>query len=88
MPQVGHPALEEQKPDFLKIIVEFPQSAMFGRCGLASLSKTTGNACVCQEVLEHFLRPTIDMFGYEDFTFQHNLAPTYNSKLNLSCTDL
>ena len=34
-----------------------------------------------QEVLKHFVLPTVEqLFGGDEFTFQHDLAPTYNAK--------
>ena len=38
-------------------------------------------AAICQEVLEHFLLPTAEqLFGGDEFTFQHDLAPAHNAK--------
>ena len=36
---------------------------------------------VYQEILEQFLLPTTEqLFGGDEFTFQHDLAPAYNAK--------
>ena len=75
------------KPDCLKSSVKIPQSAMvwlaMRSAGVGQLCflKVTVNVGVYQEVLEQFLRTTVeDMFRDEDFTFQQDLAPPHNSK--------
>ena len=44
-------------------------------------SEKNVTAAICQEVLEHFLLPTAEqLFGGDEFTFQHDLAPAHNAK--------
>ena len=43
--------------------------------------RTNVTAAVYQEVLEYFLLPTTEqLFGGDEFTFQHDLAPAHNAK--------
>ena len=43
--------------------------------------RTNVTSAFSQEVLEHFLLPTAEqLFGGDEFTFQHDLAPAHNAK--------
>ncbi len=43
--------------------------------------KSTVNAAIYQEILEHFMRPSADkLYGDADFIFQQDLAPTHTAK--------
>ena len=43
--------------------------------------RTNVTAAVYQEVLEHFLLPMAEqLFGGDEFTLQHDLAPAQNAK--------
>ncbi len=43
--------------------------------------KSTVNAAICQEVLEHFMLPPADkLYGDTDFIFQQDLAPAHTAK--------
>ena len=78
---------EQYKPSCTRSSVKFPQSVMvwgaMSAVGVGHLCflKTTVNASVYQEVLEHFMLPSSDqLFGEQDFTFQHDLAPAHSAK--------
>ncbi len=43
--------------------------------------KSTVNAAIYQEILEHFMLPSADkLYGDADFIFQQDLAPTHTAK--------
>ncbi len=43
--------------------------------------KSTVNAAIYQEILEHFMLPSADkLYGDADFIFQQDLAPAHTSK--------
>ncbi len=43
--------------------------------------KSTVNAAIYQEILEHFMLPSADkLYGDADFIFQQDLAPAYTAK--------
>ncbi|KAL0199227.1 hypothetical protein M9458_007767, partial [Cirrhinus mrigala] len=76
-----------QKSSCLKSSVKFPQSVMvwgaMSSAGVGPLSfiKSTVNAAVYQEILEHFMLPAADkLFGDDDFIFQQDLAPAHKAK--------
>ncbi len=51
-----------------------------GVCPLCFL-KSTVNAAIYQEILEHFMLPSADKFyGDDDFIFQQDLAPAHTAK--------
>ncbi len=71
----------------LKSSVKFPQSVMIWaamssavlvHCGFL---KSTVNAAIYQEILEHFMLPSADkLYGDADFLFQQDLAPAHTAK--------
>jgi len=78
---------EAQIPSCLKSSVKFPQSVMvwgaMSSAGVGQLCflKLRVNAAVYQEVLEHFMIPSVEqLFGDEDFIFQQDLAPAHSAK--------
>ncbi|KAL0149118.1 hypothetical protein M9458_055550 [Cirrhinus mrigala] len=78
---------EAQKSSCLKSSVKFPQSVMvwgaMSSAGVGPLSfiKSTVNAAVYQEILEHFMLPAADkLFGDDDFIFQQDLASAHKAK--------
>ncbi len=43
--------------------------------------KSTANAAIYQDILEHFMLPSADkLYGDADFIFQQDLAPAYTAK--------
>ncbi len=51
-----------------------------GVCSLCFL-KSTVNAAICQEILEHFMLPSADkIYGDANFIFQQDLAPAHTAK--------
>ncbi len=55
-----------------------------GACPLYFL-KTTVNAAIYQEILEHFMLPSFDKhYGDADFIFQRDLAPAHTAKVTKS----
>ncbi len=49
--------------------------------GLLCFLKSTVNAAIYQEILEHFMLPSADkLYGDADFIFQQDLAPAYTAK--------
>ncbi len=49
--------------------------------GLLCFLKSTVNAAIYQEILEHFMLPSADKFyGDADFIFQQDLAPAHTAK--------
>ncbi len=86
-PRVWRTSGEAQNPCCLKSSVKFPQSvmiwaAMSSACiGPLCFLKSTVNAAIYQEVLEHFLLPSADkLYGDADLIFQQDFAPTHTAK--------
>ncbi len=84
-------SLEEEwrgtDPCCLKSNVKFPQSVMIwaamSSAGVGPLCflKSTVNAAIYQEILEHFMLPSGDkLYGDADFIFQQDLAPAHTAK--------
>ncbi len=78
---------EAQNPCCLKSSVKFPQSVMIwaamSSAGVGPLCflKSTVNAAIYQEILEHFMLPSADkLYGDADFIFQQDLAPAHIAK--------
>ncbi len=68
----------------LKSSVKFPHSVMIwaamSSAGVGPLCflKSTVNAAIYQEILEHFMLPSADkLYGDADFIFQQDLAPAH-----------
>ncbi len=71
----------------LESSVKFPQSmiiwAAMSSAGVGPLCflKSTINAAIYQDILEHFMLPSADkLYGDADFIFQENLAPAHTAK--------
>ncbi len=71
----------------MKSSVKFPQSVMIwaamSSAGVGPLCflKSTVNAAIYQEILEHFMLPSADkLYGDADFIFQQDLAPVHTAK--------
>ncbi len=86
-PRVWRKSGEAQNPCCLKSSVKFPQSVMIwaamSSAGVGPLCflKSTVNAAIYQEILEHFMLPSADkLYGDADFIFQQDLAPAYTAK--------
>ncbi len=86
-PRVWRKSGEAQNPCCLKSSVKFPQSVMIwaamSSTGVGSLCflKSTVNAAIYQEILEHFILPSADkLYGDADFIFQQDLAPSHTAK--------
>ncbi len=86
-PRVWRKSGEAQNPCCLKSSVKFPQSVMIwaamSSAGVGPLCflKSTVNAAINQEILEHFMRPSADkLYGDADFIFQQDLAPAHTAK--------
>ncbi len=67
--------------------MKFPQSVMIwaamSSAGVGPLCfrKSTVNAAIYQEILEHFMLPSADkLYGDADFIFQQDLAPAHTAK--------
>ncbi len=67
--------------------MKFPQSVMIwaamSSAGVGPLCflKSTVNAAIYQEILEHFMLPSADkLYGDADFMFQQDLAPAHTAK--------
>ncbi len=78
---------ETQNPCCLKSSVKFPQSVMIWAAMLSAdvgplcFLKSTINAAIYQEILEHFILPSADkLYGDADFIFQQDLAPAHTAK--------
>ncbi len=76
-PRVWRKSGEAQNPCCLKSSVKFPQSVMIwaamSSAGVGPLCflKSTVNAAIYQEILEHFMLPSADkLYGDADFIFQ------------------
>ncbi len=49
--------------------------------GLLCFLKSTVNAAIYQEILEHFMLPSADkLYGDADFIFQQDFAPAHTAK--------
>ncbi len=86
-PRVWRKSGEAQNPCCLKSSVKFPQSVMIwaamSSAGVGPLCflKSTVNAAIYQEILEHYMLPSADkLYGDADFIFQHDLAPAHTAK--------
>ncbi|KAL0172158.1 hypothetical protein M9458_032469, partial [Cirrhinus mrigala] len=86
-PRVWRKSGEAQNPRCLKSSVKFPQSVMIwaamSSAGVGPLCflKSTVNAAIYQEILEHFMLPSADkLYGEADFIFQQDLAPAHTAK--------
>ncbi len=71
----------------LKSSVKFPQSMMIwaamSSAGVGPLCflKSTVNAAIYQEILDHFMLPSADkLYGDADFIFKQDLAPAHTVK--------
>ncbi len=86
-PRVWRKSGEAQNPCCLKSSVKFPQSVMIwaamSSAGVGPLCflKSTVNAAIYQEILEHFMLPSADkLYGDANFIFQQDLAPAHTAK--------
>ncbi len=86
-PRVWRKRGEAQNPCCLKSSVKFPQSVMIwaamSSAGVGPLCflKSTVNAAIYQDILEHFMLPSADkLYGDADFIFQQDLAPAHTAK--------
>ncbi len=86
-PSVWRKSGEAQNPCCLKSRVMFPQSVMtwaaMSSAGVGPLCflKSTVNAAIYQEILEHFMLSSADkLYGDADFIFQQDLAPAHTAK--------
>ncbi len=82
-PRVWRKSREAQNPCCLKSSVKFPQSVMIWAAGVGPLCflKSTVNAAIYQDILEHFMLPSADkLYGDADFIFQQDLAPAHTAK--------
>ncbi len=86
-PIVWRKSGEAHNPCCLKSSVKFPQSVMIwaamSSAGVGPLCflKSTVNAAIYQEILEHFMLPSADkLYGDADFIFQQDLAPAHTAK--------
>ncbi len=86
-PRVWRKSGEAQNPCCLKSSVKFPQPVMIwaamSSAGVGPLCflKSTVNAAIYQEILEHFTLPSADkLYGDDDFIFQQDLAPAHTAK--------
>ncbi len=78
---------EAQNPCSLKSSVKFPQSVMIWAAMLSAgagprcFLKSTVNAAIYQDILEHFMLPSADkLYGDADFIFKQDLAPAHTAK--------
>ncbi len=86
-PRVWRKRGEAQNPCCLKSSVKFPQSVMIwaamSSAGVGTLCflKSTVNAAIYLEILEHFMLSSADkLYGDADFIFQQDLAPAHTAK--------
>ncbi len=77
----------DKESSCLKSSVKFPQSVMIwaamSSAGVGPLCflKSTVNAAIYQEILEHFMLPSADkLYGDAEFIFQQDLAPAHTAK--------
>ncbi len=78
---------EAQNPCCLKSSVKLSQSVMIwaamSSAGVGPLCflKSTVNAAIYKEILEHFMLPSADkLYGDADFIFKQDLAPAHTAK--------
>lgn len=90
-PRVWRKTGEAQNGRCRKSSVKFPQSVMtWGSMSAAGVGplcfiKSSINAAVYQEILEHFMLASVDqLYGDEDFIFQQDLAPAHTAKTTKS----
>ncbi len=86
-PRIWRKSGEAQNLCFLKSSVKFSQSVMIwaamSSSGVGPLYflKSTVNAAIYQDILEHFMLPSADkLYGDADFIFQQDLAPAHTAK--------
>ncbi len=86
-PRVWRKSGEAHNPYCLKSSVKFPQSVMIwaamSSAGVGPLCflKSTVNAAIYKEILEHFMLPSADkLYGDADFIFQQDLVPAHTAK--------
>ncbi len=86
-PRVWRKSGEAQNPCCLKSGVKFSQSVMIWAAvtsagvGPLCFLKSTVNAAIYQDILEHFMLPSADkLYGDADFIFQQDLAPAHTAK--------
>jgi len=86
-PRVWRKSGEAQNPCCLKSSVKFPQSVMIwgamSSAGVGPLCflRSTVNAAIYQEILEHFKLPSADkLYRNADFIFQQDLVPAHTAK--------
>ncbi len=86
-PRVWRKSGEAQNPCCLKSSVKFPQSVMIWAAMSSAVFvplcflKSTVNAAIYQEILEHFILPSTDkLYGDADFIFQQDLTPAHTVK--------
>ncbi len=86
-PRVWRKRGEAQNPRCLKSSVKFPQSVMIwaamSSAGVGPLCflKSTVNAAIYQDILEHFMLPSDDkLYGDADFISQQDFAPAHTAK--------
>ncbi len=93
-PRVWRKRGETQNPCCLKSSVKFPQSVMIwaamSSAGVGPLCflKSTVNADIYQDILEHFMLPSADkLYGDADFIFQQDLTPAqrYQKLVQWAC---
>ncbi len=85
-PRVLRKSGEAQNPCSFKSSVKFPQSVMIwaamSSAGVGPLCflKSTVNAAIYQDFLEHFMLLSADkLYGDADFIFQQDLAPAHTA---------
>ncbi len=86
-PRVWRKSGEAQNTRWFKSSVKFPQSVMIcadvssAGVGLLCFLKSTVNAAIYQDILEHYMFPSADkLYGDADFFFQQDLAPAHTAK--------
>ncbi len=86
-PRVWRKGGKTHSPSCLKSSVKFPQSVMIWGAMLSAgfgplcFLKTNVTATVYQDILEHFMLPSVDqLFKDADFIFQQDLAPAHTAK--------
>ncbi len=86
-PRVWRKSGEAENPCCLKSSVKFPQSVMIwaamSSAGVGPLCflKSTVNAAIYQEILEHVMLLSADqLYGDAEFIFQQDLAPAHTAK--------
>ncbi len=91
-PRVWRKIGETHNPCCLKSSVKFPQSVMIwaamSSAGVGPLCflKSTVNAAIYQDILEHFMLPSADkLYGEADLIFQQDLGPTHTAKGTKNC---